>query len=331
VAFVPLSSPHVHGSASVTRIMFTVLLALVPVVAAYVWLWGVSVLSQLVWAAITALVAEAAVLAFRGLPVRVALLDGSALVTALLLALCLPPGAPPWVVVIGVLFAILVAKHLYGGLGYNLFNPAMAGYLVVLIAFPAQLTLWPAPDLHVNHDVQSAELTAAVDSTTMATPLDKLRTGRLQGKAAAEAMAVSPLFGVFSNGVTAILSLAWAAGGLLLLVTRTIHWRIPVALLVSLGLFAGVCGWLNPVVHAGLVFHLFSGGTMAAAFFIATDPVSAATTPRGQLIYAAGIGLLIYLIRGWGGYPDGVAFAVILMNIAAPLIDYFTIPRAYGE
>jgi len=327
VASGPHSSPYLHGSATVSRVMFTVLVALVPVVAAYFWLWGVSILSQLALAAITALIAEATILVLRKLPVRVALLDGSALVTALLLALCLPPSAPPWVVVIGVLFAIVVAKHLYGGLGYNLFNPAMAGYLVVLIAFPAQLTLWPVPDMY---DI-GAEAGVVVDSTSMATPLDRLRTGRLQGKPAAEAMAASPLFGIFPNGVTAILALAWAAGGLLLLATRTIHWRIPLALLLSLGLFAGICGWLNPTDHAGWLFHLFSGGTMAAAFFIATDPVSAATTPRGQIIYAAGIGLLIYLIRGWGGYPDGVAFAVLLMNIAAPLIDYFTIPRAYGE
>ena len=321
------SSPHLHGNASVARVMYTVLLALVPVVTAYIWLWGSQVLWLLFWASGTALVAEAGVLALRKLPLKVYLKDGSALVTALLLALCLPPSAPPWVVIVGVLFAIVVAKHLYGGLGYNLFNPAMAGYLVVLVAFPAQLSLWPVPNLHPA----STEIGQATDSTTMATPLDKLRTSRLQGKPAAEAMTASPLFGVFPSGVTAILALAWAAGGFLLLVTGTIHWRIPVALLLALGLFSGLAGWLNPVIHAGSLFHLFSGGTMAAAFFIATDPVSAATTPRGQIIYGLGIGLLIYLIRAWGGYPDGVAFAVLLMNICAPLIDYLTVPRAYGE
>jgi len=322
-----VSSPHLHGSASVRRLMLLVLLALVPVIAAYIYLWGVPILSQIAWAAASALVAEAGVLALQKRPVVTALLDGSALVTALLLALCLPPTAPAWVVVVGVVFAIVVAKHLYGGLGYNLFNPAMAGYLVVLISFPAQLTLWPTPDLH-SFDSEAVQ---AIDSTTMATPLDNMRTGRLQGKPAAAAMAASPLFGVFPNGVTAILALAWAIGGLFLLAIRAIHWRIPVALLLALGLFAAVSHWLDPFIHAGWLFHLFSGGTMAAAFFIATDPVSAATTPRGQIIYATGIGLLIYLIRGWGGYPDGVAFAVLLMNICAPLIDYFTIPRAYGE
>lgn len=321
------SSPHLRGNASVARVMFTVVLALVPVIGVYIWLWGSAVLVQLALAALTALAAEAGILTIRKLPVRVSLQDGSALVTGLLLALCLPPTAPLWVVVIGVFFAIVVAKHLYGGLGYNLFNPAMAGYLVVLIAFPGELTLWPTPDLHLV----GAESVTVADSITMATPLDTLRSGRLQGNPAAQAMAASPLFGVFPNGVTAILALAWGAGGLLLLATGTIHWRIPVALLLALGLFAGFFGWLNPVDHAGWLFHLFSGGAMAGAFFIATDPVSAATTPRGQIIYAAGIGLLIYLIRAWGGYPDGVAFAVLLMNICAPLIDYFTIPKAYGE
>ncbi|MDF1819831.1 MAG: RnfABCDGE type electron transport complex subunit D [Immundisolibacteraceae bacterium] len=321
------SSPHLHGNASVTRVMYTVLLALVPVVAAYIWLWGSQVLWLLLWAGGTALIAEAVVLVLRKLPLKVFLRDGSALVTALLIVLCLPPTVPPWVVVVGVLFAIVVAKHLYGGLGYNLFNPAMAGYLVVLVAFPAQLSLWPVPD----PQPYGGEVSLTSDSTTMATPLDKLRTNRLQGKATAEAMTASPLFGVFPNGVTAMLALAWAAGGLLLLVTGTIHWRIPLAVLLALGLFSGLAGWLNPVGHAGALFHLFSGGTMAAAFFIATDPVSAATTPRGQIIYGLGIGLLIYLIRAWGGYPDGVAFAVLLMNICAPLIDYFTVPRAYGE
>ncbi|MEL0083875.1 MAG: RnfABCDGE type electron transport complex subunit D, partial [Gammaproteobacteria bacterium] len=245
----PLSSPHIHNNASVGRVMATVLLALLPVVAAYVWLWGVPVVLQLATAAVTALVVESIILTMRRMPVRTALLDGSALVTALLLAFCLPPTAPLWVVAVGVGFAVVVAKHLYGGLGFNLFNPAMAGYLVVLIAFPAQLSLWPVPDN--PWDDREAQIS---DSVTQATPLDQMRSGRLQGKPVAEAMIASPLFGLFANGVTALLALAWLAGGVLLLVTGTIRWRIPLALLASLGLFATICAWVNPQLHAGAMF-----------------------------------------------------------------------------
>ena len=326
------SSPHLQGNASVGRTMAMVLLALIPVITVSVWLFGSAVLMQLTVAGVTGLAAEAAVMFLRGRPVMLALCDGSALVTALLLALCLPPTAPFWVAVIAVLFAIVVVKHLYGGLGYNLFNPAMAGYLVVLIAFPAQLTLWPAVDLSARSaQVLDTSAVAQPDAVTMATPLDAMRGVRLQGQPVASALVAPALFGLFDNGVTAWLALGWAAGGLMLLATGVIRWRIPLSLLVAVALFAAVSHWLDPLNHAGWLVHLFSGGVMAAAFFIATDPVSAATTPRGQLIYGAGIGLLIYLIRGWGGYPDGVAFAVLLFNIAAPLIDYFTVPKAYGQ
>ena len=335
------SSPHLQGSASVGRAMGMVLLALIPVICVSTWLFGVSVLMQLAVAGVTALLAEAAVMLIRGRSVKTALFDGSALVTGFLMALCLPPIAPLWVVIIGVLFAIVVVKHLYGGLGYNLFNPAMAGYLVVLIAFPAQISLWPAAGEMMGLD-QSSVLTLAakldttnaehvVDAMTMATPLDAMRSARLQDQPVVTGLVAEPLFGLFANGVTAWLALGWVAGGLLLLVTGVIRWRIPLSLLLAVGMFAGISSWLDPLNHAGVLVHLFSGGVMAAAFFIATDPVSAATTPRGQLIYGAGIGLLIYLIRGWGGFPDGVAFAVLLFNIAAPLIDYFTVPRAYGQ
>ena len=327
----PISSPFLHGTGSVTRLMAWVVISLLPVIAVSTWLFGLRVLIHLAVAVATAVFAEAVIMRLRQRPVVRALADGSAAVTALLLALCLPPIAPLWVTGVGVLFAIVVAKHLYGGLGHNLFNPAMAGYVVVLIAFPAQLSQWPVPHDPFAGGMSPIEVGVMGDAVTGATPLDSLRTLVVSGDPVASAMAASPLFGLFPSGISALLSLAWLAGGVLLLITGSVQWRIPLTLLAVFSLFALLSGWLEPARHAGLLYHLFSGGVIAAAFFIATDPVSAATTPRGQLVYAAGIGLLIYLIRGWGGYPDGVAFAVLLMNIAAPLIDHFTIPRGYGS
>lgn len=334
-------SPFFTTNTSVSIVMLKVMLALVPGIIAYVWAFGSGIVVSLILASATALLAEAAVLQLRKRPVMPFLLDGSALVTAWLLALALPPLAPWWLVVVGTLIAIVVAKHLYGGLGQNPFNPAMIAYAALLISFPVIMTQWPAPLELTTAKLSFAEqwqyifnhvLPAGVgfDAMSSATPLDYLKT-QLKMHHAMEEIQQANFFGMFAGKGGEIVAGAYLLGGLYLLHQRIISWHIPVAFLVTLALISGVFHWVNPEHFSAPLFHLFGGATMLCAFFIATDPVSGATTPKGKLIFAAGIAALTWLIRTYGGYPDGVAFAVLLMNIMVPLIDANTQPRVFGH
>lgn len=334
-------SPFFSGNSSVNVVMFKVLLALVPGIMAYVWAFGSGVLVSLVLASATALLAEAAMLQLRGRPVKPFLTDNSALVTAWLLALALPPLAPWWLVVVGTLFAIVISKQLYGGLGHNPFNPAMIGYAVLLISFPAIMTQWPAP-LEIAqaklsfwdqwHYIFNRALPGNVtlDAISSATPLDTLKT-QLRLQHSVDEIRQAALFGNFAGKGGEVVSLAYLLGGLYLWQQRVISWHIPLAFLGALALMSGVFHLLAPQQFAAPLFHLLGGASMLCAFFIATDPVSGPTTPKGKLIFAASIAVLTWLIRTYGGYPDGVAFAVLLMNICVPLIDAHTQPRVFGH
>ena len=311
------NSPYVRKPASVTRVMGTVLLALVPGIAAYVWQFGPAILAQLAIATATALACEALMLAVRGKPLRLFLSDLSAVVTAWLIALAVPATIPAWLLVLGVAIAIIIAKHLYGGLGQNPFNPAMVAYAVMLVAFPALMSQWPS--------VQA-------DVLTSATPLDALRTGlRAADATVASVMSQPGVFGAVAGQGWEWVAAGFLAGGLLLVALRIITWHIPVAFLATLALLSGVFWLIDSARYASPLLHLMAGGGMLGAFFILTDPVSAATTPRGKLLYAAGAGLLVYLIRVFGNYPDGVAFATLLMNLCVPLIDMKTQPPVFGH
>lgn len=336
-----MSSPHVNDGGSVSVIMLKVLLALVPAVAAYALLFGPAILVSLTLASATALACEAAMLGLRRYPVKPFLLDGSAVVTAWLLALAMPPLAPWWLVVVGTAFAIVVAKQLYGGLGNNLFNPAMVGYAVMIVSFPAEMTQWQAPHalagahldfLQQLHYMFAGTLPDGVklDAVTMATPLDTLRTQLKLGHSV-EAIRQMPIFGALGGKGSETVAWCYLAGGLLLWQQRVITWHIPAAFLAALALATGASHLYDPARFASPWFHLMSGGAMLGAFFIATDPVTGATTPRGKLIFGAGIGLITYVIRTFGNFPDGVAFAVLLMNICVPLIDAYTQPRVFGH
>lgn len=331
------SSPHLAPVDSVQRVMRTVLWALLPGIAAAWYLFGWGVLTNIAIAMLTALLCEALMLALRKKPLRMFLRDGSALVTALLLALCLPQLAPWWLTVLATAFAIIVAKHLYGGLGYNPFNPAMVGYVVALISFPTEMTQWVIPHTDMSlWETLTWQFTGVmtylegIHGYTQATPLDTLKTQLGQGLTVGE-LADRPWWGVLGGQAWETLGAAFLLGGLWLLFRRVITWHIPVAMLLTLFLCALVFYTYDPDRYAPPLFHLFSGGTLLGAFFIATDPVSASTTPRGRLYYGAGIALLTYIIRTWGGYPDGIAFAVLLMNMAVPTIDYYTQPRVFGQ
>ena len=336
------SSPHTHAPITVTGTMMKVLAALIPGIAAYIYFFGFGVVVQITLACATALLCEAAMLRLRGRALKPFLTDGSAVVTATLLAVALPPLSPWWLVVIGTAFAIVIAKHLYGGLGYNPFNPAMVGYALLLISFPREMTLWVAPagvsdpaltvgqTLHVI--LSGTPFTEMIpDAVTQATALDTLKTELGRDQTVATILAGKPIYNALGGVGWSVINLGFLAGGLWLWHQRVISWHIPMAIIVGLFTIAGIF-WIFDSAHfASPWFHLFSGATMIGAFFIATDPVTAATTPVGKLIYGAGIAVLIYIIRNFGGYPDAVAFAVLIMNMLTPTIDYYTQPRVFGH
>lgn len=332
------NSPYVRKPASVSRVMLKVLAALVPAIAVYVWQFGPAILIQLALASATALVCEAAMLKLRGKPLALYLSDLSAIVTAWLIALAFPPLAPWWLVVTGTAFAIVVAKHLYGGLGQNTFNPAMVAYCVMIVAFPSLMSQWPgdlsmqAAALAEHAQVFPDGPAMVLDAITSATPLDALRTGLRAAGATVSSVSADPAsFGQVAGRGWEWIALAYLAGGLFLIQQRVITWHIPVAFITGLAAIAGVFWLADPAHYASPLFHLAAGGSMLGAFFIFTDPVSACTTPRGKLIYAAAAALLVYLIRVFGAYPDGVAFATLLMNILVPLIDMKTQPPVFGH
>lgn len=341
--FATHAAPHEKAITSVPLVMRRVLFALLPAAAAYTWFFGWGLLLNFALAASAALAAEAAMLHLRGRAVGPALADGSALVTAALLAFALPPLVPFWLPLLGSTVAIVLAKHLFGGLGKNPFNPAMVGYVVLLVSFPMAMTQWLPPRLgdldyrhlsfaeHVGYiAVGSTPAGVPVDALTRATPLDQFKDGLRAGRSFTDVRA-SSLFGDLGGQGWEWVGNALILGGLYLLYRGVIRWQIPVAMLAGV-LVPALLGYLIAPERFGTpAFHIFSGATLLGAFFIATDPVSAATTTRGRLVYGAGIGLLTFAIRAFGTYPDGLAFAVLFMNGAVPLIDRYTRPRIYGQ
>ncbi len=334
------SSPHLQSGNDIRTVMGQVLLALIPGTAALWWYFGWGVLINIGLAGLTAVALEWLALKLRRRDPWPAVSDLSALVTAWLLALALPPLLPWWQTVLGSAFAILVVKQLFGGLGYNPFNPAMAAYALLLISFPADMTQWLLPSVLSGETLPleqtwqaifqgSATLAPHWDALTGATPLDHMRTELSRNLMISE-IRQSPVWGDFGGRGWEWVGNWFLLGGLFLVWRGVISWRIPFSMLAALLLIAGIFWAIDPQTHPFPAFHLFSGAAILGAFFIATDPVSASTTPRGQLIYGALIGVLVFVIRTWGGYPDAVAFAVLLMNMAAPTIDYYTQPRVFG-
>ena len=322
-------TPRLPLAHPVDNVMRLVILGLTPGTLAQIWLWGPGVLIQCGLAIVIALMAEGAVMALRGRPALPSLKDGSSLVTAILLGLSIPGLAPWWVITLGTLFAILLGKQVYGGLGQNPFNPAMVGYAILLISFPREMTDWPAEYITMDPALGTIFRTGdnlRPDAMAMATPLDALRTGLTPGQVSTDSTGLL----AFVHGA-AWVNVGYLLGGLWLLKRKLADWRIPLSFLAALSVLALTFHLADAARYPSPLFELLNGATMLGAFFIATDPVSAATTPRGRWIYGAGIGVLVYVIRTWGGYPDGVAFAVLLMNLSAPTLDHFTRPRAYGH
>jgi electron transport complex protein RnfD len=331
--------PKNHQALSSSQLMFQVLLACLPGILALTVFFGWGTLLNILWLSLWALAFEALMLSLRGRQPVFYLQDYSALVTAVLLGICLPPTAPWWLGIVSIFFAIVIAKHLYGGLGQNLFNPAMVGYVVVLIAFPVEMSSWILPRGETSPPGFLASVSAlfgneasGIDAYTGATAMDLFRNER-------GGMTVSEFWSLnIDGGFIATLGWDWVnlgflLGGLWLLYKRIITWQIPLGMLGSLILLSVLFYDNGSSFSSGSpLMHLFSAGTMLGAFFIATDPVTAAGTARGRLIYGALIGSVTFIIRAWGAYPDGIAFAVLLGNFATPLIDYYTrSPGTQGE
>ena len=329
-------APFFLKDVSVSQVMTQVCIALIPGIAAYAWLIGPAILVQLAIASLSALGAEALMLKLRDKPLALFLSDGSAIVTAWLIALTFPPLAPWWLIVLATAFAIVVAKHLYGGLGQNPFNPAMVAFAVCIVSFPALMSQWPSVGLQLTFKEQLdiiLGLAPRVDALTGATPLDALKTALKLGEAnvdVGQLLANQDIFGNFAGRGWEWVAGGYLLGGLWLWQRKIITWHVPLAFVGALTLISGALWLYHPTQFANPLFHLFSGGAMLGAFFIATDPVSGCTTPRGKLIFGAGAGLLAYIIRVFGGYPDGVAFAVLLMNLCVPLIDLLSQPPIFG-
>lgn len=312
-------SPHVHGHDSVKRNMYGVLIALAPALAASLWFFGLGALTVILTSVISCVLFEFLIQKFL-LKVKPTITDGSAAVTGLILAFNLPSNLPIWIIVIGALFAIGVCKMTFGGLGQNIVNPAIAGRVFLLVSFPAQMTSWPTP--------------GAVDGMTGATPLGLLKEGLHTGKSVAEITdlpsSTDMLMGSIGGSLGEVSAIALLIGFVIMLAMRIITWHIPVAVLGTMAAFASVAWGIDPATNADPLFHLLTGGAMLGAIFMATDYVTSPMSKNGMLIYGFGIGLLTMLIRCYGAYPEGMSFAILIMNIVTPLINKYTQPKRFG-
>lgn len=336
-------SPHAHAPVSIGKVMGTVLIALMPATLFGFWLYGWAAINLWAVSLIAAILGEAFVLRLQQRAVRPALMDGSGILTAWLLALSLPPHAPWWIAVLGSLFAVIIGKQIFGGLGQNVFNPAMAARVMLLISFPLEMTTWVAPaplgSAHAPGIIESLRITflsQPLDGMTSASLLGHVKTEFTRGVGLDQSLIghyapLEALWGSRAGSLGETAAVLLLLGGLFLIARRIITWHAPVAMLLGVAVPALVFNLIDGNHYAGPLVHLLSGGLMLGAFFIVTDPVTSPNTALGQFIFGFGCGLLTWIIRTWGGYPEGVAFAVLLMNAATPLIDQYVKPRIYGR
>ncbi|PID51452.1 MAG: electron transport complex subunit RsxD [Pasteurellales bacterium] len=352
------TSPHTHSSNLTAKFMLWVMGAMLPAVVVQCYYFGYGVLIQIIIALVLATFIELLVAKLRQKSIGFYLSDLTGLVTAMMLAIAIPPHAPYWIILIGTFSALFLGKHCYGGLGQNIFNPAMIGYALLLVSFPVQMTGWTVPvellDSSFNfldslslifngkttQGLNIYQLTNHIDGITQATPLDSAKVfyatlcSDCNPDVAYYDLVKSPIFIKGSWDIAQgwwQVNVAFLLGGLVLLYKRIIHWQIPIAIIGVFTLCSFLTSTLSDITHhLSFYTQLVSGAMMYGAFFIATDPVTASTTPKGKLIFGGLIGLLEYLIRYFGQFPDGIAFSVLLANICVPLIDHYTQPRLYG-
>lgn len=343
-----VSGPFAHQPSSVSKTMGLVMIALLPATAFGIYEFGWPALYLFSITVLSSLLAEAIGLRMSGKPVRMYLLDGSAILTGWLLALSLPPWAPWWIGILGAFLAIIVGKHVFGGLGQNLFNPAMVARVALLISFPLQMTTWVMPQPMFSTlapgALDSLSITFStffahginIDAVSSASILGHVKTELGRGMALNTAIPAGysvwkQAMGTAAGSMGEASTLLLLAGGLFLIFKRIITWHIPLAMLATLAILATLFNSMEPQYYPDAVYHLVNGATLLCAFFIATDLVTSPVTHRGQLLFGIGCGALVYIIRTWAGYPEGVGFAVMLMNALTPLIDHYIKPRIYGR
>jgi Na+-translocating ferredoxin:NAD+ oxidoreductase subunit D len=339
------SGAHIGTKTSVSSIMGKVMLAIAPATIFGLFCFGWPAIFLFIVTMSSAVFFEACCLKLAGRPVKSTLLDGSALLTAWLLTMTLPPFAPWWIGVVGSGFAIILGKQVYGGLGQNLFNPAMLARVALLISFPIEMTTWAnvsplffshSPDIMESWRITFSEIMPIpADAMTGATTLGYIKTEFSQNRLLADILQsyspVANFFGWTRGSLGETSSLLLAGGGLWLIQQKIITWHIPASLLGTVFLLATVFHLIDGNHYVSPFLHLNSGAILCVAFFIATDYVTSPNTPTGQLVFGTGCGLLIFVIRTWGAYPEGAGFAILLMNAATPLIDYYIKPRIYGR
>ena len=340
-----LSAPFARADLQVRNIMLMVILALLPSTGWGLFVFGWPALLMFAVTVSSALVFEAFCLKLAGKPVYATLADSSALLTGWLIALSLPPWAPWWLGALGSFLGIVVGKQVFGGLGQNLFNPAMLARVALLVSFPLEMTTWVNPAPIFTSLAPSLETAWSIifygqvpaDGMTGATVLSWIKTEFSQGRGLSQALAsddwglLKSILGWSRGSLGETSALLPALGGVWLLREKVITWHIPFSMLGTVALLASVFTLVDGERYAGPLLHLSSGALMLAAFFIATDYVTSPNGPAGQLIFGAGCGLIVYVIRTWGGFPEGAGFAVLLMNSVTPVIDHYIRPRIYGR
>ena len=319
------ASPHVHSERTSKKLMYDVIIALIPAFLVSLYVFGINALIVTAAAVVSCLLFEYLIQRYL-LKTNVTIADGSALITGILLAFNLPAGIPVWMVVIGSLVAIGIAKLSFGGLGYNIFNPALVGRVFLLVSFPVQMTLWPTA---VENNM------SVVDAITGATTLGLLKEGVQFGETMSSIAPTLPplsdmLLGITSGSLGEMSALALILGGAFLMVRKVISWHIPVTVLGTIGVLTGVFWWINPEQYANPLIHLLSGGAIIGAFYMATDLVTSPVTKKGMVIFALGIGAITVVIRLFGSYPEGISFAILIMNALVPLINTYFKPRRFG-
>lgn len=316
-------SPHVHSSDSTQKIMFRVVYAMIPALLWSAFVFGIDALRVTAIAVVASLAFEYLIQKYL-LKVKPSVTDGSALVTGILLAFNVPANLPWWIIIIGAFAAIGFGKLSFGGLGSNIFNPALVGRVFLLISFPVQMTSWPVTNQ------------SGIDAVTGATPLgiikEALKNGIPVSEIASKLPVPSDLFlGNMGGSLGEISALLLILGGIYLLITKVITWHIPVSVIGSAVLLSGIFWMANPDLYINPVYHLLSGGLMLGAIYMATDMVSSPMTPKGQIIFGIGIGVLTILIRLFGAYPEGISFAILIMNALVPLLNRYIKPKRFGE
>ena len=319
-------SPHAHSSDSIERNMYGVIIALMPALCVSFYFFGLGSVVVTTTSVVACVFFEWAISKYILKQKQNSVLDGSAVITGLLLAFNLPSNLPIWIILIGALFAIGVAKMTFGGLGNNLFNPALVGRAALLVAFPAQMTSWP----------QAGQLTSYLDAETGATPLAVMKEAIKTGDASILEQLPSSLALFVGNhpdgggAMGEVCALALLLGLVYMLWKKIITWHIPVSIIATVFVFSGLCHLASPA-YADPFSVIFSGGLMLGAIFMATDYVTSPMTAKGQIIYGVCIGFLTVVIRNWGAYPEGMSFAILIMNAFTPLINTYVKPKRFGE